>query len=198
MNSKLRRSILYLLGAFLVCSLGIPAYAQAILGTENCKSVSSTLSFEVVAETDSPLDRSVKDQVEELFGALGMRPSPNPTLRILYRSEIEQIQAMSSRGEMVEAHSKSWEGNEVFVHLWRSNANSVIGGVRGERPFEKLTTYLRFVLEVSDANDLSCVWHGRAISILKGWRKEDLLRQIIPPLINRFGKSVTRENIILK
>ncbi len=198
MRKKLHQPISFLVWVHLICFFGVSVSAQAILGSENCKSISPGPSFEVVAETDSLLDRSVKDYIVAAFESEGMRLHLQPMLRILYRTEIEQIHDSSSKTVTVEAQSNSWAGNEVFVHLWRSNSDSVLGGERGGPTYQTLATYLRFVIEVSDTNDLSCVWRGRAIAKLKGWRKRDLLMQMIPPLIEKFGRTVTRVNIVLR
>lgn len=198
MRKRLHQPISFLVCVQLICFFGVNASAQAILGSENCKSISPGGSFNVVAETDSLLDRSVKDYVAAAFESQGMRLHTKPILRILYRSEIEQIRHSSSKTGMVETQSKSWAGNEVFVHLWRSKSDSVLGGKKGGRTNQILATYLRFVVEVSDINDSSCVWRGRAIAKLEKRRKRDLIRQMIPPLIKTFGRTVARENIVLR
>ena len=198
MREILHHPINFLVWMHLICFFTVSVSAQVILGSENCKSISPGSSFKVVAETDSLLDRSVKNFVAAAFEAEGMSLHPKPLLRILYRTEIEQIKVNAPKTGMVEAHSKSWAGNEVFVHLWRSNSDSVLGGARGVRAHQTLATYLRLVVEVSDINDLSCVWRGRAIAKLKGWRKRDLLRQMIPPLIKKFGRTITRVDVILR
>ena len=198
MKRRLHQPISFLVSVHLICFFGVGVSAQAILGSQNCKSISPGSSFKVIAATDSLLDRSVKDYIVAAFQSEGMRSHPKPMLRILYRTEIEQIQISSSKTGTVEAQGKSWAGNEIFVHLWRSNSDSVLGGERGERAYQTLATYLRLVVEVSETNDLSCVWRGRAIANLKGWRKRDLLRQMIPPLIKKFGRTVTRADIVLR
>ena len=198
MRERRHQPINFLVWVHLICFFSVSVSAQAILGSENCKSISPGPSFKVVAETDSLLDRSVKDYVTAAFESEGMSLHPKPMLRILYRTEIEQINDNAPKTGIVEAHSKSWAGNEVFVHLWRSNSNSVLGGAGGVHAHQTLATYLRLVIEVSDINDLSCVWRGRAIASLKGWRKRDLLRQMIPPLIKKFGRTTTRVDVILR
>ena len=174
------------------------ALAQAMLGSENCKPVPTAASVDVVAENDSALDRSVLNDFVTALGAKGL-PSRMPgALRVLYRSEIQQLKDVKTKVPLVESHSTSWQGREVFVHLWRSNEDSVLGGKRGERPHQNYATYLRLVVEVSDNRDGSCIWRGRAISRLEGWRKADLMKRLIPPLIDRFGQTVERVDIVLE
>ena len=73
----------------------------------------------------------------------------------------------------------------------------MLGGKRGKRPHANYATYLRLVVEVSDNRDRSCIWRGRAIARLEGWRKPDLMKRLIPPLIERFGQTVERIDIAI-
>jgi hypothetical protein len=175
------------------------ARADAMIGTENCKPITAQASVRVVTENDTVLDASIRPDIAETLRLRGHGVAENGPVSLMYRTEIRQLKDVKERsGQLIDSKVKTGEGQEVFVHLWRSHENSVLGGKRSEAPHANYATYLLLIVEISDTRDGSCLWRGRSMARLEGWRDAELAKRMIPPLLSRMGKAVERENVILE
>jgi hypothetical protein len=192
------RSLLVVGLAVFLAHVTAQSQAQGLLGTENCKPIGENASIDVVPENDSVLDVGIKNDFAVALGARGHRTESNALVRFLYRTEIRQLKKITERSGLVDSKGSTVSGQEVLVHLWRSNENSVLGGKRGGRARADYATYLLLIVEVADNRDGSCIWRGRAMARLEGWRKSELAKRLIPPLVSKLGETVIHEDIILE
>jgi hypothetical protein len=180
--------------------LAAPVFAQdtIMLGAENCKKMAPGAPIEIIPENDNALENGIKDDFRAKLSERGHGAEKPAAYRFLYRTETRQLEEHKGGTGIVQSYGTTAQGQEVFVHLWRSNDNSVLGGNRAGRRSANYATYLMLIVEVSDNRDGSCIWRGRAMSRAEGWRYEDLAGRMVAPLMARFGKKVEREDFVIK
>lgn len=171
----------------------LPVTASGMITARSFAAPAAGFSVSVAPYDDSELNLRLKEDFERRLverWQTHLTAEPAAAFLLLFESEVVSADMAPPPPSLGSARIDE-QGAEVQVNVWSSSRDSLFGGRNGNAEGGSNVFHISALLRDRQSGELA--WQGDAYYVLSEPNPERVARALVPPLVDRIGRSIVRE-----
>ncbi|WP_299619889.1 hypothetical protein [Pelagibius sp.] len=167
--------------------------APGMLNTQSFKPLPDGIGIHVAPYDDNELNLLLKEDFEAQLTAqerAEIKDDAEARFLLLFEAKVVPTEDLPQGPSLGSARAGS-TGVDVNVNVWSSTQDSVLGGRQGSQEIGSSSFHINATLRDRESREV--IWQGDAYHLLLAPDTERIARSMVPPLVERLGRSASHE-----